>query len=60
MSNNNVAIPFPLSDGSMMTLYAPPTMSVKDARRLKRLINALYINSKPPQYVSKAKQESME
>jgi hypothetical protein len=46
MSNENIAIPFPLSDGAIARLYVPPKMTVSDARRLKRAINALYINGK--------------
>lgn len=45
---DNIAIPFPLSDGSLVTLYAPTTMQISDARRLKRAINALYINGRDP------------
>lgn len=43
MIDNNLSIPFPLSDGTLARLYIPRTMSVIDARRMKRAINALYI-----------------
>lgn len=43
---NRISYPFPLSDGSLIRLYMPFNMPVKDARRLKRMINALYINGK--------------
>ena len=43
---SNISIPFPLSNGSFARLYVPPTMSIGDAKRLKRMVNALYINGK--------------
>lgn len=41
---DKISIPFVTSDGDISRLYLPMKMSVSDARRLKRMINALYIN----------------
>lgn len=46
MISNNVAFPFPLSNGKFAQLYMPQDMTIADAKRLKRMINALYINQK--------------
>jgi len=41
---DNLSIPFPMQNGKLARLFVPPSMSVEDAQRLKRVINALYIN----------------
>lgn len=46
MFDKNISIPFPLSDGGFARLYMPHDMTISDAKRLKRVINALYINQK--------------
>lgn len=51
--NNPIYVPFPLSSGECALLSLPKEMSVRDARRLKRAIDALYI-------VGQAKEPSKE
>jgi hypothetical protein len=43
---NKIAYPFPLSTGDMCQLYMPLEMSKADAKRLRRMISALYINGR--------------
>jgi|SRR5665213_708412 len=41
---NLIAFPFPLSDGTLSTLYLPPSISSNDADRLSRFVQTLVIN----------------
>lgn len=59
--NNNISFLFPLSDGTLGTLYLPPQMSRDDAKRLKRMINAMYLNATPPpQGITETEEERTE
>lgn len=40
---NLVAFPFPLSDGTLATLYLPPSVTPNDARRMSRFVETLVI-----------------
>jgi hypothetical protein len=40
---NLVAFPFPLSDGTLATLYLPPIIAPNDARRMARFVETLVI-----------------
>jgi hypothetical protein len=41
--SNLVAFPFPLSDGTLASLYLPSIISASDARRMARFVESLVI-----------------
>ena len=43
---NLVAFPFPLSDGTLATLYLPPSIMPNDARRMARFVETLVIEER--------------
>ena len=42
---NLVAFPFPLANGSLATLYLPPSITANDANRMARFIGTLVVES---------------